>query len=414
VGAAAAVDRGRRHAARAAAHRGLAAGAAAAAGRLAERGAGVSAAKPAAAGGRGRGAGRAADGGAERARRRGGARRWIEAGALLGVGAAATAWESTRRRDLRRIAADPASVMLDDRPRGEERDVVSRDGTRLRVELLGPADAQPLVLVHGWTCARRFWTCQLHGLADRYRIVAYDLRGHGDSDAPAEADFSTDALAEDLQVVLDATVPEGRRALLAGHSLGAMSIVAWAGRFPDEVERRVAGAALLNTGVGGLIDESLIFKLPSGMRRVKAVAGGLLLSASGPLPPASPISLRAVQYVALSPSATPAQIAFCQEMVLECRRDVRAGFGRTLSRLDLAEAIAALTVPTTVLGGGRDRLTPPPHVERMAAALPRLAERVELPRSGHMSPVEDPAAVDAALERLAAAVGVAPAATVAA
>lgn len=358
-------------------------------------------------------AGGAAVGGDPADRHRGGARRWVEAGLLVGVGAAATAWESARRRDLRRIAEDPASTILDDRMRGEERDVVSRDGTRLRVELFGPEDAQPLVLVHGWTCARRFWTCQLHDLADRYRIVTYDLRGHGESESPAEADFSTDALAEDLQAVLDATVPEGRRALLAGHSLGAMSIIAWAGRFPGDVERRVAGAALFNTGIGGLIDESLIFKLPSGMRRVKAVTGGLLLSASGPLPPASPVSLRAVQYVALSPSASPAQSAFCQEMVLECRRDVRAGFGRTLSRLDLADAIAALTVPTTIVGGGCDRLTPPPHVERMAEALPQLCERVELPRSGHMSPIEDYEAVDAALERLAVAAGVAPAAAAA-
>lgn len=342
-------------------------------------------------------------------RRRGGARRWVEAGALLGVGAAVAGWEAARQRDLRRIDADPVHAELEDVPRGEEVDVVSRDGTRLRVELFGPADAPPIVFVHGWTCARRFWVEQLHDLAGRYRVVTYDLRGHGQSDAPADGDFSTDALAEDLQAVLEATVGEGRRALLAGHSLGAMSIVAWAGRFPREVEARAAGAALLNTGIGDLIDQSLILKLPSGMRRAKAVTGGLFLSASGPLPPASPISMRAVQYVALSPSATPAQVAFCQEMVLECRREVRAGFGRTLSRLDLAEAIASLTVPTLVLGGGRDRLTPPPHVERMANALPQLAERVELPASGHMSPVEDHRAVDAAIERLAATVGHAPA-----
>ena len=92
-------------------------------------------------------------------------------------------------------------------------------------------------------------------------------------------------------------------------------------------------------------------------------------------------------------------------MVLQCRRDVRAGFGRTLSRLDLADALADLTVPTLLLGGARDRLTPPSHVERMAAALPRLAERVELPDSGHMGPIEDPAAVNAALERLALRTG---------
>lgn len=345
----------------------------------------------------------------------GGARRWVEAGALLGAGAAVAGWEAARQRDLRRIDADPAKARLFDPPAGGERsDVVSRDGTRLAVECFGPADGPALVLVHGWTCARRFWNAELHALADRYRVVTFDLRGHGESGEPADADFSTDALAEDLQAVLEATVPDGRRALLAGHSLGAMSIVAWANRFPRELDARIAGAALFNTGLGDLIDEALILKLPSGMRRTKAVAGGIFLSASAPLPPASPISMRAVQYVALSPGASPAQVAFCQQMVLDCRRDVRAGFGRTLSRLDLVDALHDLTVPTVVVGGGRDRLTPPPHVERMAATLPQLLERVELPRSGHMSPVEDPDAVVAALERLAAAVELAPAGTPAA
>lgn len=334
-----------------------------------------------------------------------GARRWVEAGALLGVGATVAVWEAARQRDLRRIERDPNHELLFDIPSGEQLGVVSRDGTRLRAELFGPADAPPLVLVHGWTCARRFWTLQLHALADRYRIVTYDLRGHGDSGDPVDADFSTDALAEDLQAVLEAALPGERRALLVGHSLGAMSIVAWASRFPRELQARAAGAALLNTGLGGLVDEALILKLPSGARRAKAIAGGIVLSAAAPLPPASPLSLRAIQYVALSPSATPAQVAFCQEMVLQTRRDVRAGFGRTLSRLDLVDALADLTVPALVLGGARDRLTPPPHVERMAAALPQLAERVELASSGHMSPIEDPDAVNAALERLAAKVG---------
>ena len=330
-----------------------------------------------------------------------GARRWVEAGALLGVGATVAVWEAARQRDLRRVERDPNHELLFDVPRGELLDVVSRDGTRLRAELFGPADAPPLVLVHGWTCARRFWTLQLHALADRYRIVTYDLRGHGDSGDPVNADFSTDALAEDLQAVLEAALPDGRPALLAGHSLGAMSIVAWASRFPRELDARVGAAALLNTGLGGLVDEALILKLPSGARRAKAIAGGIILSASAPLPPASPISLRAIQYVALSPSATPAQVAFCQEMVLQTRRDVRAGFGRMLSRMDLVNALGDLTVPALVLGGARDRLTPPSHVERMAAALPQLAERVELPESGHMSPIEDPDAVNAAIDRLA-------------
>lgn len=344
-----------------------------------------------------------------------GARWGMRAGVALGVGAAAAAgWRAAHRRDLRRVAADPANALLSDRPRGERSVVISADGTHLAVESFGPADAPPLLMVHGWTCARRFWICQVHALADRFRIVTFDLRGHGDSEAPRGGDFSTDALADDVQAVLEQAIPPAadgrpRRALVVGHSLGAMSLVAWAGRHPGEVERRAAGAALCNTGVGDLISESIVFRLPAGMRRVKALAGAAFLQGSAPLPRASPLSMRAIRYVALSPQASPAQVAFCQEMVLSCRRDVRAGCGRTLSRLDLSHALDALTVPTLVLGGGRDRLTPPPHVDRLAAALPDVAEVVRLPESGHMSPLEDPAAVDGAVERLAARVGLVPA-----
>lgn len=342
-------------------------------------------------------------------------RQWAEAGALVGIGATVAAWRAAHRRDLRAVERDPANAILSQRPRGEEVDVVSRDGTRLRAELFGPADAPPLVLVHGWTCARRFWRWQVHGLADRFRIVTYDLRGHGESEAPRDADFTTDALADDLQAVLEATIPPAadgtpRPALLAGHSLGAMSIVAWAGRQPDEVARRAAAAALCNTGIDDLVSRSLLFKLPAGAERLKALVGGVFLGASAPLPPASPISMRAVRYVALSPSASPAQVAFCQEMVLACRRDVRASFGRTLTRLNLAEAIGNLTVPTLLVGGDADRLTPPPHVDRLAQALPQVAEELRLPGSGHMGPIEDGDAVNAALVRLAERAGLAPAA----
>lgn len=362
-------------------------------------------------GGRGRsGGGRGERGRPTTPRADGGRGRWRRgARALVGVGALVAGWEALRRHDARAIARDPARASLDDLPSGELRDVVARDGTRLRAELFGPEDAPPLVFVHGWTCARRFWACQVQALADRFRIVTFDLRGHGDSDVPASGDYSTDALADDLQAVLEATVPDGRRALLVGHSLGAMTVVAWAGRHPEEVERRAVAAALMNTGIDGLVDDSLLIRIPRAWRRLRARVGAWFLAGGGPPPSASPLTLRAIRYVALSPSASPAQVAFCQGMTLACPPRVRAGFGRTLLRLDLTGAIGHLTVPTLVLGAARDRLTPPPHVERIAAALPRLSERLLLPKSGHMSPIEDAPSVNAALERLAARVDVTPA-----
>jgi pimeloyl-ACP methyl ester carboxylesterase len=108
-----------------------------------------------------------------------------------------------------------------------------------------------------------------------------------------------------------------------------------------------------------------------------------------------------VRFVALSPRATPGQVAFCERMFVDCQPDVRGGCGGTLSSLALGEAIASLDVPTVVVSGKRDRLTPTSHSRRFAATLPRLMELVEVPGAGHMTPVEAPAEVTAALRTAA-------------
>ncbi|WP_157870295.1 alpha/beta fold hydrolase, partial [Streptomyces ossamyceticus] len=93
---------------------------------------------------------------------------------------------------------------------------VSADGARLHVETHGPDGAPAVVLVHGWTCSTAFWAAQIRDLAVDHRVIAYDQRGHGRS--PAAALCSTDALADDLEAVLAATLAPGEKAVLVGHS----------------------------------------------------------------------------------------------------------------------------------------------------------------------------------------------------
>jgi pimeloyl-ACP methyl ester carboxylesterase len=333
-------------------------------------------------------------------------RRRVAAGAAAGVALAGTAWEVQRRRDRRRIEADPEQAVLGKPPRGRPVTVHAHDGTALHAEVFGREDAPTVVLVHGWTCALRFWAYQLRALAGEARLVAFDLRGHGRSEPARNRDYSTDAFADDLDAVLETCVPEGERAVLAGHSLGAMTIVAWAGRHPDAVARLAAAAGLFNAGVGDLISDALVVRVPGRLDRVKSVGARLALAAPAPLPPQpTPLSHRLVRYIALSPSASPAQVAFTEGMVLECRAQVRARTGASLSRLDLADAVEHLTVPTLVLAGERDRLTPPVHARRLAAALPAPVDLVEIPDVGHMAPLEAHEEVDAALRRLLSEAG---------
>ena len=316
---------------------------------------------------------------------------------------AATAWLAAYGRDRRRLAADPERHALAELPAGREASVRSADGTRLQARVFGPDTGPTVVLVHGWTCTHRFWVRQIRELARSLRIVAYDLRGHGESEAPEASDYSTDALAADLDAVLAQLVPRGERPVVAGHSLGAMSIVAWAGVHPERVPRQLAGAVLVNTGIGDLVTEALLLRAPSALGRGRQVAGRAVMSVKAPVPKRStPISSRAVHYVALGPDASPAQVAFCETMFLNCRRDVRAACGGTLSTLELSHAVERLDVPVAVIAGERDRLTPPAHSRRLAAALPQLAVHDELARVGHMAPVEAPDAVTGRIRELAA------------
>ncbi|MCP9488393.1 MAG: alpha/beta hydrolase [Solirubrobacteraceae bacterium MAG38_C4-C5] len=326
--------------------------------------------------------------------------------ALVAVPLAGVAWERQRRADRRAIEADPLKAVLDTplEGRGQEVvEVVAPDGTPLHAEVFGPADAPTVVLVHGWTCTLETWTHQIQALDGDLRLVAFDLRGHGRSGRPPGGDWSIEALAGDLDAVLRACVPDGERAVLAGHSLGAMTTVAWADQHPDEVRERVAGASLISTGLGDLITESLLVGTPGPLQLVKGTVGRAFLGARAPLPSATtPLSNRVIRYIACSPNASPATVAFCEKMILSCHRAARGGCGATVSDLELREALKDLAVPTAVLVGERDRLTPPVHARAMADVLPDVTAYVELPGIGHMTPLEAPAEVTASIRALTA------------
>lgn len=305
---------------------------------------------------------------------------------VIAGAAAAVAYGSAARRDRARVVADPARDDLN----------VSLDPVTVRTaaegavvaECHGPADAPVVVLVHGWVCSARFWTRQIQALRADHRVIAYDARGHGRSAPAADGNYSIEALADDLEAVIAECVPHGRRFMLAGHSLGAMTIVAWAARHETTAER-LAAAALINTGIGGLVEHSRVAPLPARLGALQRAVGPLFLAAPGRAPGgAGPISHRAVRHVAMSPQASPAEVAFCEEMVLECPAPTRAGCGRTLAGLDLWWSLPSLKAPTVVVAGERDRLTPPSHARRIAADLPCAVGLVELEGTGHMGPVE--------------------------
>lgn len=287
------------------------------------------------------------------------------------------------------------------RPAHRDQVVVSADGSKIQVEVYGADDRPAVVLSHGWTCSIRFWAAQITDLAVDHRVIVYDQRGHGRTPPPADGGFgySTDALADDLEAVLSATLKDGEKAVVAGHSMGGMTIMAAARR--PAFRKHVAAALLCSTGCSLLVTESLIVPLRSG--RMRTWLTRKLLGSPAPLGPVTALSKRILRYGTMGPGATAEQIAECARIVHACPRPARVAWSRVLDELDLEADVRELTVPTAIIVGSADRLTPPVHARTIEAGLPRSAGLTEVPGTGHMSPVEEPELVTARIRELVGA-----------
>jgi pimeloyl-ACP methyl ester carboxylesterase len=313
-------------------------------------------------------------------------------GALAAAGGTALA-----ARHLRAIFADPEYRALSQPLSGRPLRAVSVDGTELYTEVFGADRAPTIVLVPGWTERLQFFDQVTRRLLDDgFRVVAYDLRGQGRSDRGHDRDYAIERYGEDLEAVLASACSGRTDVVVAGHSLGAMSIASWAAE--HDVRARVRGAVLMNTGLEGLIAASRILPavLPAALAR--RLATQAFLGNRMPLPPlSSPLSHAAIRYVAFGPAATFGQVAYYERMLVSCPPSVRAGAGLSMATMDLLHALTRLTVPTMVIAGAEDRLTPRSHAERIAAALPALDRLTVMPRTGHMAPLERPAELSTAL-----------------
>ncbi|MBL1075759.1 alpha/beta hydrolase [Nocardia sp. 2] len=281
--------------------------------------------------------------------------------------------------------------------------VTTSDGAHLRVHAYGPADGDVIVLVHGWTCCLEYWNPQINAFAGDYRVIAYDVRGHGESEEGTAA-LTTDQLADDLQAVLDGTLKPGQKAVVVGHSLGGMTIQAWAGRHPGQVSEKAVAVLLSNSAPGNLIAETTVVPFFNrGMVKLPFVIGLMGLSGRIVFPPLAPVQwLFRRQIMSLNSVGDIAE--FGQNIVRSCPAAVRGRFGTLLSYLDVGRGAANLSVPTTVVAGSLDDMTPEVHSERIVEML-RDAGTLDgyrvLP-TGHLGNVEAYREFNEELARVAA------------
>lgn len=275
--------------------------------------------------------------------------------------------------------------------------VAAHDGALLRVEEhlpASPADgpAPTVVLAHGWTLTRRSWHPVVEALLDRgLRVVAYDQRGHGGS-SPLRGDASVRALGDDLAAVLDVVAPRDE-VVLGGHSMGGMTVMAYAGLHPEAFEERVVGVVLVSTSAGDL-RTALPWVQGAAMRlaaRMPAVPTGRLVTHKGQ------------RRLLFGDEADPELVRLTREQVAATTLPTLGRFHAALGLHDESEAVDRLAaVPSVVLVGSRDRLTPPRHARRLGELIPS-ARVVELDGRGHMLMYEATDEVVAAFDSVLAA-----------
>ncbi|MFQ6394625.1 alpha/beta fold hydrolase [Nocardia sp. KC 131] len=293
--------------------------------------------------------------------------------------------------------------------------VTTVDGARLRVHAYGPADGQTIVLIHGWSCSIEYWNPQINAFADRYRVVCYDQRGHGESQLGTVGP-GAETLADDLSAVLDATLRPGELAVLAGHSMGGMTLQAWAARYPEQVERRARAVILVNTTSGNvrydtdllpLLNRTLtisnkpvtVFGSPV---RMPALVSETVLTTPVPLPGGWPVATVFKSRV-MSKNSTSDEVNFSLGIVRSCRPLTRGRYAAALADLQLGDAAKHLTVPTTVIAGSNDHLLPARMSRTIAETLSGtgyLADYHVWP-TGHLGNIEAADRFNAVLEQVA-------------
>jgi pimeloyl-ACP methyl ester carboxylesterase len=286
--------------------------------------------------------------------------------------------------------------------------VLTDDGVRLHVEVDGdPASPLTVVLSHGFTARLVEWEVQRAALRDRARLVLWDQRGHGRSGWTKLTAATIDRTGRDLGQVLDTVVPTGP-VVLAGHSMGGMSIMALARQRPELFGERVVGVFLLATSAGGLVETGLLARLIGLVRRF-----GLL-----------PLYLRVLQVVAPllerfrrrgtrlgrrvtrrylfgRDDAEPGAVRMVQDLLEETPYPVAMAFYATFLEHDETASLGVLRrVPVTVVAATHDRLTPEAHGRRLAELLGEEAELVVVPGAGHSVNLTRAEVVDAAFLRL--------------
>ena len=228
----------------------------------------------------------------------------------------------------------------------------------------GPADAPVVVLSNSLGATRAMWDPQVPALAERFRVVGYDSRGHGQSPAPA-GPYSIDDLVDDVLALLDRLGVA--RASFAGLSLGGMTGMRLAAREPERVDRLALLCTSAKTEPQPFLDRAAAVR-----------AGG-----TAPLAPTIAGRWLTPEYAAEHPDL----VARLEAMIAGCDDEGYAACAEVVARIDLRDDLARISAPTLVISGADDLALPPEHQRAIADGIPG-AELLSVGPAAHLANLE--------------------------
>jgi len=245
----------------------------------------------------------------------------------------------------------------------------------LSVYVSGNNESKTILFVHGFPFDHTMWQTQVDEFSKDYKCVTYDIRGLGESPA-GEGQFTTESFVDDLEIILDEL--KLNRPILCGLSMGGYISL----RAVERIQEKFSAAILCDTRSEADNNEGKL-KRAAGIKRINKEG--------------------------LAP--------FVKDFITNCFGDdfkqnrkealqniiekssqfnpvgVKGGLFAMLSRSDTTTSLGKINIPTLIICGEQDTLTPPPVMKEMFHKINK-AEFVEIPKAGHMTPIENPQAVN--------------------
>lgn len=258
----------------------------------------------------------------------------------------------------------------------------------MRLAYTDEGTGPPVILLHGFPLSRLMWREQIGALTPSYRLIAPDLRGQGDSPDP-EGVYTMDELADDvveLLAALDITEP----IVLGGLSMGGYVALSMVARYPD----RLRGLILMDTRASADTPEAA---------RDREASAQAVLDANSPRAVVAKMLPRLFGKTALKdhPDLVEPLRAVMEE---SSPRGIAGALRGMAIRPDRRPMLGQIAVPTLVMVGEDDVITPPDEVKSLAGAIPN-SRLVVIPQAGHLAPYENPVAANGAVQEFLQSLG---------